>query len=291
MDHTYCHSPALSATSNFSDFTDEELDKYFASYVPLSNLPTPPPAKEILVVDVHQTRCVTTTATQVSYHAVSADAAADVQPQAPELEVYATHLSKLVPTKSSPQRPSISFIRDMLDRANLPSEIIAFAACILDALSQRFASSWRTCFAPESSRPGFAPSSHFNLHPDPVVSPDIIVLAALALAHDFMDDRARTTRHWALIEALSLFTVSEIDATKFCLLRDINFGLHRITEDMVVGMLRDMQRAGNMAAPLSQLLARRDSMAGTEERRPKMSLELPRTTVWLNGLQTPEPSP
>ena len=39
-------SPALSTTSNFSDFTDEELDKYFASYVPLSNLPTPPPAKE-----------------------------------------------------------------------------------------------------------------------------------------------------------------------------------------------------------------------------------------------------
>jgi hypothetical protein len=36
-------SPALSVNS---DMTDEELDRYFATYVPLSNLPTPPPAKE-----------------------------------------------------------------------------------------------------------------------------------------------------------------------------------------------------------------------------------------------------
>lgn len=39
-------SPALSMHSDISDMTDEELDKYFASCVPLSNLPTPPPAKE-----------------------------------------------------------------------------------------------------------------------------------------------------------------------------------------------------------------------------------------------------
>ena len=39
-------SPALSVASITSDMTDEELDQYFASYVPLSNLPTPPPAKE-----------------------------------------------------------------------------------------------------------------------------------------------------------------------------------------------------------------------------------------------------
>jgi hypothetical protein len=36
-------SPALSVNS---DMTDEQLDAYFATYVPLSNLPTPPPAKE-----------------------------------------------------------------------------------------------------------------------------------------------------------------------------------------------------------------------------------------------------
>jgi hypothetical protein len=37
------YSPALSITS---DMTDEELDQYLASYVPLSNLPTPPPVKD-----------------------------------------------------------------------------------------------------------------------------------------------------------------------------------------------------------------------------------------------------
>jgi hypothetical protein len=39
-------SPALSVRSNFSDMDDEELDHYLASCVPLSNLPTPPPAPE-----------------------------------------------------------------------------------------------------------------------------------------------------------------------------------------------------------------------------------------------------
>jgi hypothetical protein len=43
-------SPPLSATSDvdIDDMTDEELDHYFASYVPLSNLPTPPPAKDVI---------------------------------------------------------------------------------------------------------------------------------------------------------------------------------------------------------------------------------------------------
>lgn len=37
------YSPAISVTS---DMTEEELEKYFATYVPLSNLPTPPPVKD-----------------------------------------------------------------------------------------------------------------------------------------------------------------------------------------------------------------------------------------------------
>jgi hypothetical protein len=43
------YSPALSVSSNTSDMTDEELDQYFASYVPLSSLPTPPPAKSVTI--------------------------------------------------------------------------------------------------------------------------------------------------------------------------------------------------------------------------------------------------
>jgi hypothetical protein len=53
-----CYSPAVSVTS---DMTDEELDKYFATYVPLSNLPTPPPAKERLQPE---TACSSTSSPQ-----------------------------------------------------------------------------------------------------------------------------------------------------------------------------------------------------------------------------------
>jgi hypothetical protein len=39
-------SPAFSSTSRRGSFdSSEDLDAYFASYVPLSNLPTPPPVK------------------------------------------------------------------------------------------------------------------------------------------------------------------------------------------------------------------------------------------------------
>lgn len=48
--HTMDYSPALSASTDFSDMTDEELDKYFASCAPLSNLPTPPPTKDVLPI-------------------------------------------------------------------------------------------------------------------------------------------------------------------------------------------------------------------------------------------------
>lgn len=43
MDSNY--SPAM------SEMSDAELDAYFATYVPLSNLPTPPPAKDGCVAE------------------------------------------------------------------------------------------------------------------------------------------------------------------------------------------------------------------------------------------------
>lgn len=47
------YSPAMSVNS---DMTDEELDKYFATYIPLSNLPTPPPAKKSHTTTSSQTQ-------------------------------------------------------------------------------------------------------------------------------------------------------------------------------------------------------------------------------------------
>ncbi|KAF2014154.1 hypothetical protein BU24DRAFT_409920 [Aaosphaeria arxii CBS 175.79] len=267
-----------------SDMTDEELDKYFATYVPLSNLPTPPPVRDTLSDTPSASALLPSSSLPLLNPQVAQEA--------PELEVYATQLSNLVPSNASPHRPSLPVVRGILERSKLPVEIIAFAACILDALTQRFASSWRACLTPGSSL-----TSKFDLTTQPSSScPELILLSALALAHDFIDDRSRSTRHWSLIESRSLFSVRHIDATKFCILEDMHFGLFRITPEMVDAKVRDLQRpaALALALPKSSAGKRRNTCCETDDDRrphPRMSLDLPRAAVWVHGMQTPEPSP
>ncbi|KAF2187987.1 hypothetical protein K469DRAFT_567776 [Zopfia rhizophila CBS 207.26] len=266
------YSPALSVTSDFSDFTDEELEKYFASYVPLSNLPTPPPAKDNPIVDTP-----------------NPTAATEVHRRTPELEAYATHLANLVPSNISVRRPSTATIYDFLIRAKLPPEFIAFGACILDALTLSFAATWRTsCLPPIPAYPTF--NAKLNLRQPPAVDPEIIVLSALALAHDFLHDRERTNSHWAQIEGNFQFTSKQIDATKGCILRDIQYSLFRLTDD-IPRRLQNMQHTSK--APEAEVLASKVNEMNTEkdERKPKLSLDLQGTAVWKNGMQTPEPSP
>ncbi|KAF2472822.1 uncharacterized protein BDR25DRAFT_312717 [Lindgomyces ingoldianus] len=279
-------SPAFSVTSDFSDFTDEELDHYFATYVPLSNLPTPPPAKK----------------KPVGAGGLGSEVEAKkMLVRTPELEVYAQHLSNRVPPNVATHRPSIPTIQNFLSRANLPIEIIAFASCILDALSQRFATSWRTCcLPPNPPNFGFDPKISFR-HP-PAMDPEIVVLSALAIALDFLEDRPRPNSHWAKIEGGFLFTERQIEATKVCILKDIDYGLFRITEGMVMHMLRVMQQAGEFSRTdpttivqkVEKLDLQLEPDADKDARRPKLSLDLIHlqgTAVWVNGLQTPEPSP
>ncbi|ORY16821.1 hypothetical protein BCR34DRAFT_622259 [Clohesyomyces aquaticus] len=260
-------SPALSsAGSDFSDMTDEELDQYFANYVPLSNLPTPPPAKETFAGKTNK---------------------------AP---VYARHLSNLVPSNICTHRPYVPTIQSILSRANLPIEILAFAACILDALSQRFASSLRSCHLPCSSSLEFR--STFNgFRQPPPVDPEIVVVAALALALDFLEDKPRSNSHWARIETREEFTAKQIEATKRCILVDVDYGLFGIKESRVTRMMRDMQHAttSSLAEIRNTTTKTADMSAERDDRRPKLSLDLgvnlQGTAVWTNGLQTPEPSP
>jgi hypothetical protein len=50
MEYGYWPAPSIHAdVDDFDNMTDEELERYFANYVPLSNLPTPPPAKEVQI--------------------------------------------------------------------------------------------------------------------------------------------------------------------------------------------------------------------------------------------------
>lgn len=199
----------------------------------------------------------------------------------------------------STQKPAVPVIRGYLERACLPTEILAFAACVLDALSQRFASSWRdACLPPSEKAFNFYSGTH--LRQRPMTGPDLIVLSALALAHGFIDDRGRSNGHWARVESRSQFTAREIETTKMCILRDMDYGLFRISDNMVQRMMRDMQRACNFNIP-SSTSSRNDSVAAAaaaekEERRPKLALSTgtggtPGTAIWANGVQTPEPSP
>jgi hypothetical protein len=192
-------------------------------------------------------------------------------------------LSKLVPTNVSPQRPSVDVVQGFLERASLPVEIVAFSASILDALSQRFASSWRAALVP------YQQDMFFHLRTVPTIDPEVIVLASLALAYGFLSDRDRSSKHWAQVEGTSLFTVRQVEATKWCILADIDYGLSRISENRVQRMLKDMQHATNFSRPIPTAVE--PSTLAKEEKRPRLSLDFAGTAVWQNGMQTPEPSP
>lgn len=212
-------------------------------------------------------------------------AAVELFTDAPCPLVYASQLSNLVPTNVASTRPSVSTIQGFLERANLPAELIAFAACVLDALSQRFASSWRAACSPLQPE-----LNYFSLKQAPSVGSEVVVLSALSLAHGFLSDRDRSTKHWAQLEGACLFTVREIELTKWSILQELEFGLHRITEAMVQRMLRDMRRSTTcptMPAPVMTKIATEE----IDDRRLRCSIDLHGTAVWRFGIQTPEPSP
>ena len=154
---------------------------------------------------------------------------------------------------------------------------MAFAACLLDGLSSRFAAAWRDALA----------SSDDLLRTDAPVSPDVIVLAALSLAHGFLVDRVRSSRHWCVKESNGAFDVQQIEATKRAMLYDMDYGLSRISNDTVQRRLRNMQPA-NASPTLSASHVETDSKP---TRRRNLAFTLQGAAVWQHGVQTPEPSP
>jgi hypothetical protein len=165
-------------------------------------------------------------------------------------------------------------------RAGLPDDIVAFAACILDGLSSRFATTWRDALAPSYC-------TQTNARPCSQVSPDVIVLASLSLAHGFLVDRMRSSRHWSIKESNGAFTVQQIEATKRAMLHDMDYGLSRISSDMVQRRLKNMQPA-NASSTLS---AAQTETVAKEPRRRNMALMVQGAAMWQHGVQTPEPSP
>lgn len=178
----------------------------------------------------------------------------------------------------------MSVIQGFLDRAGLPDEIVAFAGCLLDALSNRFATTWRDALTPSDYARDVKNFLRTDLRQNMRVSPDVIVLAALSLAHGFLVDRQRSSRHWSIKESDGAFTVQEIEATKRAILQDMDYGLARISNDMVDWRLKTMQRTST--SPYTPT----PTTVATKQRR-NLSISLQGTAIWSYGVQTPEPSP
>ncbi len=121
------------------------------------------------------------------------------------------------------------------------------------------------------------------------VSPDVIVLAALSLAHGFLVDRQRSSRHWSEVESNGSFSVQEIESTRRAILQDMDYGLFRISEDRVQRRLRAMQLA--MTSPTTASLIEDCATSVIQMQSRDRSLSLMGTGLWSHGVQTPEPSP
>jgi hypothetical protein len=175
-------------------------------------------------------------------------------------------------------RPRIPILAGFLDRANLPNEVVAFAACVLAQLSERFVEDWRSELRPSTFQrdlQSFLATD--STSPQSSISPDIIVLAALSLAHGYLVDRLRSSRHWSVKESAGMYSVAEIEATKRAILWDCDYGLSKIRDGDVMGVCAELRKM-TMKTPV-------------KDRRRTLSISLRGAAIWTHGVQTPEPSP
>ncbi|KAK8159649.1 hypothetical protein IWX90DRAFT_306746 [Phyllosticta citrichinensis] len=264
-----------------------DIDAYldYANYEPLSNMPTPPlpapasPSAALL-------------------------AKSPLRPN-DDLRACAAYLAKLTPSNASNRRPSTSTITAYLERTHLPLQVLGLAACILDALSMRFAKRWREALVsasgpdsaslpvPAASLPS-PPASPVPVTTGPFLGaavassaePELLVLAALALAASYLDDSHVSLRHWAQHVSNCVFTARQLSATQRCLLVDLDYDLHSFTPEFVQDSIQDMQRAGVLMAKKAAA-----SAPVAEKSRPAPLQLSGGSARWCNGITTPEPSP
>lgn len=267
--------PAFSSTSRRGSFNSgEDLDAYFASYVPLSNLPTPPPVRGSVL------------------NHVSAKPIPEDTVLISDLAGPATHLANLVPSNTCIHRPSVAAIHNFLFRAELPLEILGLAACILDALGSRFALEWRKACSSTARTSSLLNRSwkRTSFHHDTKTSvePEIVVLSALSLAAGYLDDNQKSAAYWARTISADRFRTKQVNATRLCILIDIDYNLHSFTPDMIQEAIEDMQRAEHLFN--GQTTGSAVTYSKDERVKPPV-LTLQSTAVLKHGLYTPEPSP
>ncbi|OBT66180.1 hypothetical protein VE03_05098 [Pseudogymnoascus sp. 23342-1-I1] len=201
------------------DSEDSDCDYYFHTYAPLSCFPTPPPSSH-------------TSSPPSPFPNIPSDSSQNTSLRGP-----ATYLSNLIPCAASLLSPSPSLTHTLLTHANPPLQTLALAACILDSLTPRFATLWRRSL-PLSSLP--EASQHID-----TVRPEVIVLAALMIAHKFLDDTGAKARTYSDVVGGGRWDVEMLNVTERCVLENLGWRVARLwREELIEGAEDDMRRAG-----------------------------------------------
>lgn len=253
-------SEGLGKRKRGSRVVDEEdeldMESYFANYVPLSNLPTPPSAAKSASESLAGTPTVSQPAP-----AIQNEADASPNNDLPSMLHPAVHLHRtrltwkpdpstflasLVPQNSSIQRPSPHVIQSYLSFSALPESTIALAACILDSLSGFFIRTWSreinslSTTSASSSTPSSPLKSYFAPK-SAAQKPELVVLAALKIARDFLHDSGGcSARWWARDVAQDRFVAREVERSVWCVLRDLDYDLLSFEPEIVEGMRREI---------------------------------------------------
>ncbi|TAQ89970.1 hypothetical protein B7494_g1700 [Chlorociboria aeruginascens] len=223
-----------SSSSSIASLSSTSSSYFSKTYVPLSNLPTPPPSSHSQASSRQHTP------------------SSSISPQellAPELLGPSIHLTNLIPSSTSLLTPSIPLVYSILTRAALPPEILALAVCILDSLNSRFALSWRMCCPLNTPCPPLTLLSSGNdceqtPHID-TVPPELLILSSLILAHKFLDDRSLSTTFYAREWGRGIWSKEQVNVTQYCILENLGWRLLGLWEGRIIGQaIKDMRRAG-----------------------------------------------
>jgi hypothetical protein len=180
----------------------------------------------------------------------------------------AIHLVNLIPSSASLAISSVPRVQAMLGRADLPLETVAFAVCILDSLSEKFARKWRLSCPLRSGdlKLDLSSNKRHSMPPVPLVgqsqgplpqqsfhqqqfhidsvSPEIIVLAALVIAVKFLEDLQEPTQYYCGVWGQGLWSHEQLNATERCIMESLDYRIMPLCdEDCLTDAMVDMQLA------------------------------------------------
>ncbi|CCX30857.1 hypothetical protein FPQ18DRAFT_21170 [Pyronema domesticum] len=194
---------------------DMSLEEFEKRYVPLSSLPTPPASSQPTISNLDKATHIDAEflgATRLDFPLGWCDSLADMQAY---YSGPARYLVSMVPRTASREPASIQCIADMLQRANLRASVVSLACCVLDCLSDQFLRKWRNECCRRNGYPEGA---------------EVLVVAALAIAQKFFEDRPYYNKQWARSISDNLFDVETLSLTEILVLQDLNYDLMKLSD-------------------------------------------------------------